>query len=38
MERNASRVPGEDNSLLPQAAVAALLGVNLEGLYFIVKN
>jgi predicted ATPase/DNA-binding winged helix-turn-helix (wHTH) protein len=38
MERNASSVPGEDNGLLPQAAVAALLGVNLEGLYFIVKN
>jgi len=34
----AGGVPGEGTGLLPQAAVAALLGVNIEGLYFIVKN
>jgi predicted ATPase/DNA-binding winged helix-turn-helix (wHTH) protein len=38
VERNARRARGEADDFLPQPAVAALLGVNLEGIYFIVKS
>ena len=38
VKRNARRVRGEAGEFLPQSAVATLLGVNLEGLYFIVKS